>query len=62
MGLVAESPAADILALLDRLELPQVVLGGCSMGGSGRRQRPSPCAGGNNVVVDEHVECGQEGV
>lgn len=25
--------AADILALLDRLELPQVVLGGCSMGG-----------------------------
>ncbi|MGI8312228.1 alpha/beta fold hydrolase [Saccharopolyspora hattusasensis] len=34
MGLVAESPAADVLALLDRLELPQVVLGGCSMGGS----------------------------
>ncbi|MEV0704544.1 alpha/beta hydrolase [Saccharopolyspora sp. NPDC050389] len=25
--------AADILALLDRLELPRVVLGGCSMGG-----------------------------
>ncbi|MCI2422080.1 alpha/beta hydrolase [Saccharopolyspora sp. K220] len=25
--------AADIIALLDRLELPQVVLGGCSMGG-----------------------------
>ncbi|GGI72674.1 alpha/beta hydrolase [Saccharopolyspora subtropica] len=25
--------AADILALLDRLELPEVVLGGCSMGG-----------------------------
>lgn len=25
--------AADVLALLDRLELPRVVLGGCSMGG-----------------------------
>ncbi|MFC7340944.1 alpha/beta fold hydrolase [Saccharopolyspora griseoalba] len=36
--LVAEAPsvdvvAADILALLDELELPRVVLGGCSMGG-----------------------------
>ncbi|GAA2348094.1 alpha/beta hydrolase [Saccharopolyspora halophila] len=36
--LVAETPsvdvvAADILALLDELELPRVVLGGCSMGG-----------------------------
>ncbi|MGP4018058.1 alpha/beta fold hydrolase [Saccharopolyspora sp. 5N708] len=36
--LVTERPsidvaAADILALLDRLELPRVVLGGCSMGG-----------------------------
>ncbi|SFM76352.1 Pimeloyl-ACP methyl ester carboxylesterase [Saccharopolyspora antimicrobica] len=28
-----DTAAADVLALLDRLELPEVVLGGCSMGG-----------------------------
>ncbi|MDA3643316.1 alpha/beta fold hydrolase [Saccharopolyspora indica] len=28
-----DAAAADVLALLDRLELPEVVLGGCSMGG-----------------------------